>query len=335
MADDKQIGKGQEGKMKSLEAFAKKQGISAEALANIQEKLLKGGSSKIGQLKKELELEDQLLSKKTSRYNIERGILDLSKAAQKPAEAIANASSETLQHDIDKARSMAKQIKIGARRGQITREEGAALMNSTRHIINMNRNMQTINKNKDLKKAFEDGAKQADSIQAKMKSLVTSMPGGNWLWSSLGGDKISSKIQKNFAAELAKGGKKGAKGIGRMRAMVKALFKTLMAHPFLAILAVIGLIVAALGKAMNVAKEFNKQAAEAAKEHGTSVIALKQMKLEAAEVSFNHSNILADSKDILAVQTGIAKEMGTSFAVSAEMASNIAETGWCWSRCCN
>ena len=201
------------------------------------------------------------------------------------------------------------------------------LLKGANNVEIMNRAMLKIQNNESLKNAFVAGAEAANSTQSAIDGLFGSFPGGAALASMIGADTIGQQIQQGLVNNLAMAGTKGVSMFGMLSGAAKAFTATLMFNPIIAIIASILILLTLMKKLVSLSNEFAKAAAEAAEAHGTSVVAMTEMKLQAAETSFHGKNILADSKDILAVQAQVAKEMGTSYAVSGEMASNIAETG--------
>jgi len=323
----KDTSKKQMAQMKSAEAFAKKQAISQEALIKVQERITEGQFKYVTAVKEALKVEEKLFQQKSSIVQIERQLIDLTTAALKPAQAIRDADKESLRANTDQAKQLAKQIKIKQAQGKLSAADASMLLDGANNIEMMNQKISQIQNNGGLRLAFSAGAEAAEKAQGAIDSMFAGLPGGDALKSLIGADKIGESIQQGLVTNLSKAGTKGVGVFGKLGAAARAFTMTLMANPILAIIAAVVILLMMMKKLVSLSNDFARESAKTAEAHGTSVLALQQMKMDAADVAYSHGNILADSKDILAVQGDVAKELGTSFAVSAELASNIAETG--------
>ena len=177
---------------------------------------------------------------------------------------------------------------------------------------------------------FDSAIESADSLADSIEGIFSSIPGGNFLFKALGGDKLKAQLQKavvsGFSA-MAKAMQNGVGLMGSLRAGVKAFNAALALNPMLLVVIAIAAAYKAMTGLVKLASAHEEAARDLAKETGLNVAQTKQMVIESQNVANQLENQLVASEDILDVQTAMISNMGNVGMLSAEAAAETAEIG--------
>ena len=317
-------------KLKAAQVHGEKMKLSFDQIAIVQQKIIDGSVKTAYQIKLATAESIKMSKSLEAAADAEKTILDIASKLQKPFDRITNATQSQLTNEIDLAKAMKQKIKDSRKAGTMTAILARNLYDGLNSSIKMNEAIKKVSGNKGLVNAFKIGSDAADNVQSQVDGLFSGLPGGSKLSSIMGFDKIGEDIKSKLTANLMSFGSAAKGSIGPMKllgATTRAVTAAMMANPLILVVASAVALVALLGKALSIASDFNKKARETAEVQGTTVMAMKQQALEAHNVSVSQGLVLANTKDILAVQAQVAESFGSSYAISADIAGQIAETG--------
>ena len=214
-----------------------------------------------------------------------------------------------------------KQVHISRANGDITSEHAeelrVALLIREKEITALGLAGDKARKYNDvLQGAFTEGKAASDEFFA-------SMPGGDALKSLLGVDKVFETLAKTGKKAINDVTQAMMDGKGPQEALKagQAAFNTVaMMNPYVliaaAILVVIGLIF-----------QQNKAIREQAEAQGVSLAAAKQQVIAAKQQVGQGKTILANTEDVLSAQNAVNDALGTTIAMNAENAAQVADVG--------
>lgn len=171
--------------------------------------------------------------------------------------------------------------------------------------------------------AFEQANDAADEMQKSVDSFFDAIPGGGMLSKVFGADKFADQVKGQVAASFSAMNQQIAAGgslMGALKTGMAGFNKIVLANPLLLLVAA----GAALYKILSKNEEAAQQMADAT---GQSFVQSKNLveSMRMRQTIYNEE--LATTKEILAVQTETISKFGAAGELSAEVASNVAETG--------
>ena len=208
------------------------------------------------------------------------------------------------------------------RSGKISAKQAKSLMKSNIEAGRMAKSMEMIS-NSNLAPVFEELMDDMEGISNRISGIFDAIPGGNYLFKMLGGDELTGQLQGAAANGMAAMGKAMQAGMGPLQALragMMAFNATVMVNPILLVVAaVVGLT------ALLVAQ--NKKYREQAEAAGVTLAVAKQQVTAAKEQIAAGNTLLANTEDLLEAQNTVNEALGTSLAMNAENAAQVADVG--------
>jgi len=316
-------------KLQDAQIYGKQLNLTFEQIAVIQQNITNGLIKTTAQMKKAAAEAQKFQMNLDAAQDVISSTQDLAAGLQKPFEKILNVTQQQLSNEIDIAKAMKKQIPELVKAGALQKGMGKEIAAGLDSTIKMNKAIQNIAKNKGLVSAMKAGSDAANNVQSSVDNIFANIPGGGAIADMFGFDTIGDQIKDKMLQGLISTNAAGTTSIGifgALKATVMAISQTLMANPLLLMISGAVALVALLGTALGTATKFNKKAIETAAATGTTVMATKQLAIEAHKVSVESGLQLANSEDILNIQNKLSKTMGSSYMLSAQMSGEIAET---------
>lgn len=178
-------------------------------------------------------------------------------------------------------------------------------------------------KYKTMQGAFDEASDKAIELGGNVDKMFASLPGGAILSNALGLNNASEQLQSGvnagfqaMNAHIAQGGT----AMGGLKAAMKGFNAVVMMNPLL-------LVVAAGVALFGVLSKNEKAAQELADKTGQTFVESKRLVESMRTRNTLNDEMLATTEDILAVQTETISKFGAAGELSAEVASNVAETG--------
>jgi len=317
-------------KLKAAQEYGEKIKLTFDQIADVQGQIIANSNMTTAGMRSAAKEAKKFGDTLDSARDTTRVVMDLAAGMQKPFDKILNTTSQQLTAEMNMAKALKKKVADQKKSGALSASQADDLTESLNLTIKMNKAMSTIGGNKDLAGALAAGSDAAEEVQGAVDGIFANIPGGKAIQGMFGFDQIGDQIKGEMLSGLVSfnAAGKGSMGIfGGLKLMISSITKVLMANPLLAVVIAATTLLGLMSSIAGIAGDFEKKARAAAEAQGTSVTAMKQMALEAHNVSMSSGMTLANSEDILAVQGKIAESMGSSYAISAQTAGEIAETG--------
>lgn len=273
--------------LKEAQALGKALGLEYDNIAGIQDEILRGhvktNEQLLRELKEQRQIKDEIQAQSIAEQEKATALEDYASILQstlKPLSKIKNMTEQSLQAEKEK-------IEKAVRANAIQRDTAAGLL---KQLDTFNK----LAKNPVVKSGFAAAADTIDGMQSSIDSLLSKLPGGEFLSKALGLDRLGEKLQNAIMG--------GAR------------------------LGVVGLV-AVLGTAFAILKSITDEANKFAEATGVTFGQARgiadQSKITASSLDIQ----LATSQDILAVQQSTITEFGNMAMLSTEVAAQVADIG--------
>jgi len=276
---------------------------------------------------KELTAQEKLLKRATDAESELGSIADtLLKGFKGQREELKTIGDEAARIAKEQKASLAANVKAG----KMTQSMADEMANAAAETVKIAQDMQKIAQNEDLAMIFDELQTSGTEAVKSIESAFNTLPGGNFLFQKLGGDKLGESldaaITDGFAA-MAKNTKDGKIDIDSIKAGVTEFSKKLGALPNLMPVLGIGLVIAGITALVGLFNEFSKKAREVSEATGTTYAQSKSLYKEAMNVQTATSNQLSTTKDIVDVQTEMISQFGTMAMMTSEQSLAVSEIG--------
>ena len=216
-----------------------------------------------------------------------------------------------------------KKLVAEVRSGKMNAHQAKVLMKSNIELAQMARSVDAIASNDNMAIVFDEAMTSMEDLSNGIAGMFSKIPGGGMLFKMLGGEQLTGQLQKSATAGFGAMGQAMQAGVGPLGALkagMAAFNATVMINPILLVVAGVVALTALL-----VAQ--NKAYREQAETAGVSLAVAKKQVTAAKQQVASGNTLIANSKDVLAAQNAINDALGTSLAINAQNAAQVADIG--------